>query len=214
VSDIYSETAYTVLIISLSIIGAFRAWSVRLFTDYIEGVVLFAVMLKMSDLVDVISIDTYKEETTGGQGHVATITTKIMNLIENFPASVDKWNDALFNCGPSKWKCAIGIVVGALLYAGIVGLFLSVVVGFDAASTQPQGAYPGDRKLKPPTAGVPGRPRAAADPDATRANGGRHNAGSHGVRRWIGRCLARSNSAGARCGRARRRGESHDQPLS
>ena len=195
VSDIYSETAYTVLIISLSIIGAFRAWSVKLFTDYIEGVVLFVVMLKLSDLVGV-SIDTYKDGTTGGQGHVATITTEIMNFVENVPALVDKWNDALFNCGPSKWKCAIGIGVGALLYPGIVGLFLSVVVGFDAASTQPQGAYPGDRKLKPPTAGVSGRPRAAADADATRANGGRHNAGSHGMLRWIGRCLARSNSQG------------------
>lgn len=74
VSDIYDETTYTVLIISLSIIGAFRSWNVKLLTDYIEGVLLLAIVLKLPDLTAVIPIDMYTKGMTGGYGVVETIT--------------------------------------------------------------------------------------------------------------------------------------------
>jgi hypothetical protein len=103
-------------LISLGVIGAFR----RFRTSYVVGYVEFATLQWL-----------------------ATGSTQIPDRAASW---IDAINDRTFTCGLSadlyaSGQCVAGVALGSLLYALVIGLTLSGIIGVDAVTTRPDRGF-------------------------------------------------------------------------
>jgi hypothetical protein len=141
VSDIFFETIYTVIIISVFIIGAFRSWNVRFLSEYIESLFLLLFFMKILDASHLVLPPSRGAETTGMLSNLVKGVNEAIQTVYEVPGWIDDANRYFFQCDNIGWDCVKRVGIGSIFYPVIVGLFLAAQVGVDAFMAQPRAAY-------------------------------------------------------------------------
>jgi hypothetical protein len=127
ISYIIFPAFVTVMAISILLIGTFRSWDVRFLSGYIEGVLVFLVLTRISEAI-IASMHSKSEATSLGSISASSILSPINHANGYF----------FHDCAIIDINCISRVAIGSLFYAVIVGTLLAAQVGFDAFMAHPR----------------------------------------------------------------------------